>query len=873
MGVDNTIGLYINVDASQANAALKGVNSSLSVLESKAVATGKNAAAGMDQMSVEMYQARGAAMMIEQEIGMKLPRAINTFLARSSLIGPALEAAFGIAAIAAVGVAIVKIADKYHLIPEELKEIVGLGKDWEKENKQVLADIASINTKIKEAADSYRLLGLSGSARVREQIAQRESDLSGPFKQLVEAKAQLDAKAAQITIQERRAALGLGMELTQEDIGRALRKNREYQHDLLEYEKREKEISKENLGILNLRKELELEVTKEVKQRAEAIEKTKVYIDENKQRAFIAQREATAGITGLAGAANIGISPETTAALEALRSKEENKEAIRQKGEAEKINLETSKLMTSERLKQLQIEESTIRNTQAATPQEKMMLEMRRANLEFEIESEKVILEYKQKMLEVDQAEADIVGETPELRAAYAARRAQLAQGEADQIAELRKKKDVEVEDAHKELALKNIDTIRDAAGHVFDDLLTGNTKNIWKGLLSMIENIFLAPLRIQFQNLAARLFGGGAPGTTTTGTTGQGGFNLGNLFNFGGGGGGGGGFGGFNWSSLIPSFLRKSGAQAMQGMTNEQLATAMYNDQPTSYGAGFKWGAQGGGRDWAQMGMGAGRAGAGALGSWMAEKAKNTYGFGGDVQSMFAGGNTGFSYGGPWGAAVGAGLSLAAAGRRRGGTWGFAEKTVGMGDPWLAAMYGKILGKTQEQKIHDKIKSLYGIDVKDKALLSQLKDTVEKDFNKNIDNAIKSPDVIETLRLYAVTVGQDFSRLPKKVTPMTLIEQEGVVSQTASYFAGHQNPTYGGTFATLPGAKLGTSGVGTPYSTGLIVKLDGPATTALLSGEAVKSIANNSRVVQASVKNATRANYNRRELTALQLSPGTLTS
>jgi len=56
-------------------------------------------------------------------------------------------------------------------------------------------------------------------------------------------------------------------------------------------------------------------------------------------------------------------------------------------------------------------------------------------------------------------------------------------------------------------------------------------------------------------------------------------------------------------------------------------------------------------------------------------------------------------------------------------------------------------------------------------------------------------------------------------------------------------------------------------------VKLDGPATTALLRGEAVEAIAENPRVVQGAALTATRANAGRRELLSLQLSPGTLTS
>jgi hypothetical protein len=58
-----------------------------------------------------------------------------------------------------------------------------------------------------------------------------------------------------------------------------------------------------------------------------------------------------------------------------------------------------------------------------------------------------------------------------------------------------------------------------------------------------------------------------------------------------------------------------------------------------------------------------------------------------------------------------------------------------------------------------------------------------------------------------------------------------------------------------------------------MVIRLDGPATTALLRGEAVQAIADNPRAVQSASMAATQSNAGRRELIALQLSPGTLTS
>ncbi len=57
------------------------------------------------------------------------------------------------------------------------------------------------------------------------------------------------------------------------------------------------------------------------------------------------------------------------------------------------------------------------------------------------------------------------------------------------------------------------------------------------------------------------------------------------------------------------------------------------------------------------------------------------------------------------------------------------------------------------------------------------------------------------------------------------------------------------------------------------MIQLDGPATTALLRGEAVQAIADNPRAVQGASMAATKSNAGRRELTSLQLSPGTIVS
>jgi hypothetical protein len=58
-----------------------------------------------------------------------------------------------------------------------------------------------------------------------------------------------------------------------------------------------------------------------------------------------------------------------------------------------------------------------------------------------------------------------------------------------------------------------------------------------------------------------------------------------------------------------------------------------------------------------------------------------------------------------------------------------------------------------------------------------------------------------------------------------------------------------------------------------VVIRLDGPATTSLLRGEAVQAIASNPRAVATATMAATKSNAGRRELTSLQMSPGLLTA
>jgi len=233
--------------------------------------------------------------------------------------------------------------------------------------------------------------------------------------------------------------------------------------------------------------------------------------------------------------------------------------------------------------------------------------------------------------------------------------------------------------------------------------------------------------------------------------------------------------------------------------------------------------------------------------------------------------------------AAAMGGAMLAMDGLRRGGKLGVAETSAGgatigykYGGPWgalIGGIAGAVAGVVRlfvegaTEKTKDKIKALYGVDISDKGVLKQIVDMTKSEFGGNIDMAIRSPQIRDLIQLYAMTTGQKTTGMPGTVTPLSLVETGGSLFQSPQYNNGTPLPALGG----LPG--LDQIGAGTLSGGGLVIQLDGPATTALLQGHAVQAITNNPRLVQSASIAATKSNANRRELTSLQLSPGTLTS
>jgi hypothetical protein len=202
-----------------------------------------------------------------------------------------------------------------------------------------------------------------------------------------------------------------------------------------------------------------------------------------------------------------------------------------------------------------------------------------------------------------------------------------------------------------------------------------------------------------------------------------------------------------------------------------------------------------------------------------------------------------GFRYGGPLGAAIGAAIGFGA---------GMARLFI----------------KGAQEKVRSKIKSAYGVDISDKGILQQIVAMAKQSFGGNLDLAIRGTQIRDLVMDYAMMTGQKTSGIPTPPRAISMVQSGGSLYESAGYVNGAAQSSISGlsTFDRIAGGTM--SGGATT-----VIKLDGPATTALLRGEAVQAIADNPLAVQNASMAATKSSAGRRQMIALQMSPGLLTA
>jgi len=524
-----------------------------------------------------------------------------------------------------------------------------------------------------------------------------------------------------------------------------------------------------------------------------------------------------------------------------------------------------------------------VEGVDAQTLEQKIAVEQRKA--EIEIDYLEKVHEVRQRLFDMDTSRMLMEEELTLKRLGYkadeiTARIAELSQQREDIRQQNQEATDAAIQAARENAANRQAQIVRDhnraifdslkqQAGGVFDALLQ-KSQSVWSAIGNAFKTAMLTAIKeVVTSRVAAMLMqiftgqkvtfagGGAGPGGSGGILGGIGGLlGIGAVPVFGSTAPGG-----------TPPFVPPGGGA---GVTSKTGAANLFN---------INWSNLKNLASWKNL-YGAMTLGGGLL---MLSGAKNGSAFSTIGGGALMGAGIGLS-GGPIGAIGGAGIGLYMDAMRRGGWGGVGEATAGgamfgwnVGGPLGAAIgagvgflsgLARLFVKGAVEKVREKIKNLYGVEISDSAVLRQIVDIARQSYGGNLDMAIRTPQVRDMIQMYAMSTGQQTRGMPAQVHPLDLVQSGGSLFQSPSYSNGSPLPGWGG----LPALDRIGGGVASGASP-VVIQLDGPATVSLLRGEAVQAIASNPRVVQGAVLSASKSNAGRRELASLQLTPGLITA
>jgi hypothetical protein len=169
----------------------------------KAAQQAKNAARSMqnDLNDIDLSEARGAIHLLGEDIGVRLPRHVQTFIAELPGVGAALQAAFPIAAVIAIGVAIFEATDKLTKHYEQLEKV----RDEAVQSGEAIGKMAdSIHLSTLKLEDQIATLKKlpthNGIAIALGEAAQKADQLTASINKALEANGKLIEQQAQSSL-------------------------------------------------------------------------------------------------------------------------------------------------------------------------------------------------------------------------------------------------------------------------------------------------------------------------------------------------------------------------------------------------------------------------------------------------------------------------------------------------------------------------------------------------------------------------------------------------------------------------------------------------------------------------------------------------
>jgi hypothetical protein len=223
-------------------------------------------------------------------------------------------------------------------------------------------------------------------------------------------------------------------------------------------------------------------------------------------------------------------------------------------------------------------------------------------------------------------------------------------------------------------------------------------------------------------------------------------------------------------------------------------------------------------------------------------------------------------------GGLLGAGVGLAAAGLVRGGKVG-AAMTIGGGAlagavvgtailPGLGTLAGaaigagigavasviRLLNPTLMERIPKEIKRIYGVNITDRGVIAQIAELVKQKYGGDLSVAVYSEEVQNLVRLYALSVGQSQSGLPRPMYSATFQQSQAGGLQLQPVYSGGQMVAspYAGTTTT----QLSNSLLTNPA---IYMQLDPAQAQSLFEGRVTQVLGNNPGSVAAANTAAAR--------------------